>query len=167
MDPLARHFQHLLAYHGWAYQRLLESLGHVDDAVYRAPCGLFFGSLHGTLNHLAAVDRIWLARVRQEVPPYDRLDVEVAAGRVELATFLAQGVDAWRRHLAPLDAADLFRPLDYRNMRGEPQRRSLAEIVTHLVNHGTHHRGQASAAISAMGLETPAMDFIYFKPEPA
>lgn len=167
MAELARHFQHLLAYHGWAYQRLLESLLQVDDAAYRAPCGLFFGSLHGTLNHLAAVDRIWLARVRQEPQPYHRLDVEVATDRDELAAFLASGVQAWQGQLAGLDDAALLRPLDYRNMRGDPQQRSLAEIVTHLVNHGTHHRGQACAAISAMGLETPAMDFIYFKPEPA
>ncbi|BAN46564.1 DinB family protein [Metapseudomonas resinovorans] len=167
MGALARHFQHLLAYHGWAYQRLLESLRQVDETGYRAPCGLFFGSLHGTLNHLAAVDRIWLARVRREAPPYTRLDVEVAADREQLAAFLAQGVQAWQALLAGLDDADLLTPRDYRNMRGEPQQRSLADILTHLVNHGTHHRGQASAALSAMGLETPAMDFIYFKPEPA
>ncbi|AYF88535.1 DinB family protein [Pseudomonas sp. JS3066] len=167
MGELARHFQHLLAYHAWAYQRLLDSLRQVDDAAYRAPCGLFFGSLHGTLNHLAAVDRIWLARVRQEPQPYDRLDVEVASGRDELATCLAAGVQAWQAQLVGLDDATLLRPLDYRNMRGDPQQRSLSDIVTHLVNHGTHHRGQASAAISAMGLETPAMDFIYFKPESA
>ncbi|MGF6691142.1 putative damage-inducible protein DinB [Metapseudomonas resinovorans] len=167
MDALARHFQHLLAYHGWAYQRLLESLRPADDAAFRAPCGLFFGSLHGTLNHLAAVDRIWLARVRQEPPPYDRLDVEVAAGRDELAACLTAGVQAWQAQLAGLEGNALLHPLNYRNMRGEPQRRSLADIVTHLVNHGTHHRGQASAALSAMGLETPAMDFIYFKPESA
>ncbi|MDH4583494.1 DUF664 domain-containing protein [Pseudomonas sp. BN415] len=167
MDALARHFQHLLAYHAWAYQRLLESLRPVDDAALRAPCGLFFGSLHGTLNHLVAVDRIWLARVRQEPPPYDRLDVEVANGRDELAACLAAGVQAWQTQLAGLEGDALLRPLNYRTMRGEPQRRSLADIVTHLVNHGTHHRGQASAALSALGLETPAMDFIYFKPESA
>ncbi|MBT8765355.1 DinB family protein [Metapseudomonas boanensis] len=165
MRLLARHLEQLLAYHGWAFQRLLESLQQVDDTAYHAPCGLFFSSLHGTLNHLAVVDRIWLARVRQEPAPFDRLDAEAVADRQLLPTYLAEGVSAWQVVLTRHDDDSLTQPLVYRNMRGEPQQRSLAEIITHVVNHGTHHRGQASAALSMMGLETPAMDFIYFKPE--
>ena len=165
MRLLTRHLAQLLAYHGWAYERLLDSLKPVDDTAYHAPCGLFFGSLHGTLNHLAVVDRIWLARVQQEPAPFDRLDTQAVADRHRLPSYLAEGVQAWQALLGLHDDDSLTQPLVYRNMRGEPQQRSLAEIVTHLVNHGTHHRGQASAALSAMGLEVPAMDFIYFKPE--
>ena len=76
MQHLATHLQRLLAYHGWAYARLLGELASLDEEQYRAPCGLFFGSIHATLNHLAVADRIWLARVRDEAQPFARLDAE-------------------------------------------------------------------------------------------
>ena len=79
MQHLATHLQRLLAYHGWAYARLLGELASLDEAQYRAPCGLFFGSIHATLNHLAVADRIWLARVRGEAQPFARLDAEAVA----------------------------------------------------------------------------------------
>ena len=50
-------------------------------------------------------------------------------------------------------------------MAGEPQQRSRLEIVTHLVNHGTHHRGQISAALTALGRPAPVLDYIYALPE--
>ena len=141
MQHLATHLQRLLAYHGWAYARLLGELASLDEAQYRAPFGLFFGSIHATLNHLAV------------------------AGRTALENYLEAGVAAWRDHLEGLVDVELLAPLAYRNMAGEPQQRSRLEIVTHLVNHGTHHRGQISAALTALGRPAPVLDYIYALPE--
>lgn len=163
---LASQLERFLAYHGWAYNRLLAGLEALDEDSYRAPCGLFFGSVHGTLNHLAVADRIWLARVRHEPPPFTRLDVEAVSERSALAGFLADGVHAWRVLLSAQDDRSLGLPLAYRNMRGEPLLKPLADIVLHLVNHGTHHRGQISAALTALGQPTPQLDYLYFLPEP-
>ncbi|WP_137818291.1 DinB family protein [Pseudomonas sp. 2FG] len=162
---LASQLERLLAYHGWAYNRLLASLEALDEDGYRAPCGLFFGSVHGTLNHLAVADRIWLARVRREPPPFTRLDAEAVSERSALAGFLADGVHAWRALLSEQDDQSLGVPLAYQNMRGEPQLKPLADIVLHLVNHGTHHRGQISAALTAFGQPAPVLDYLYFLPE--
>jgi uncharacterized damage-inducible protein DinB len=47
-------------YHAWATERLLKSVAPIPDASYRKSCGLFFGSIHGTLNHLLLTDsEIW------------------------------------------------------------------------------------------------------------
>lgn len=165
MQHLATHLQRLLAYHGWAYARLIGELASLDEAQYRTPCGLFFGSIHATLNHLAVADRIWLARVRDEAQPFARLDAEAVAERTALENYLEAGVAAWRDHLEGLVDVELLAPLAYRNMAGEPQQRSRLEIVTHLVNHGTHHRGQISAALTAMGRPAPGLDYIYALPE--
>ena len=43
-------------YHAWATERLLRSVASIPDGAYRRPCGLFFGSIHGTLNHLLLTD---------------------------------------------------------------------------------------------------------------
>ena len=162
---LATHLQRLLAYHGWAYARLLAELASLSEAQLRAPCGLFFDSIHGTLNHLAVVDRIWLARVRGEPQPFDHLDVEAVANPAEFERYLEVGVAAWRNQLDGLVDAELLAPVHYRNMAGEPFQRPLLDIVTHLVNHGSHHRGQITAALTALGRPAPKLDYIYALPE--
>ncbi|PAU63730.1 DinB family protein [Pseudomonas indica] len=162
---LITHLERMLTYHGWAYRRLLAAVEPLGEDAWKAPCGLFFGSLHGTLNHLAVADRIWLARVRGQPAPFARLDAEAAASRTELADYLAEGVQAWLQFLDQHDDVSLAAHLDYRNMRGEPFRKPLADIVLHLVNHGTHHRGQMSAALTAMGQPAPVLDYLYFLPD--
>lgn len=164
MSALASHFDRLLAYHGWAYRQLLASLASLDETRYRADRGLYFGSIHGTLNHLAVVDRIWFSRVLHLPRPFEKLDAEAAPDRAALAAVLAEGIGLWRAWLAGQDDNALAAPLEYQNMRGDAFRRRLGEILTHLVNHGTHHRGQVTAAMTAMGLESPALDFIYYQP---
>ncbi|CAD5107593.1 DinB family protein [Zestomonas carbonaria] len=163
--PLGTHLQRLLAYHGWAYQRLLTHCSELDDADYRRPCGLFFGSLHSTLNHMAVADRLWLARVLGEPQPFDRLDAETAPDLPALSHYLAEGVDGWQRWLADRSDTELGQTLYYQSVTNGAQQRMLADIVSHLVNHGSHHRGQASAALTAMGRPAPVLDYIYFTPE--
>jgi uncharacterized damage-inducible protein DinB len=165
MHPLVTHLQCLLAYHGWAYEQLCSELTSLAEEQFRAPCGLFFTSISGTLNHLAAVDRIWLARVRREPSPFSRLDVEISGDLGELERYLQIGVAAWHAQLDGLTDSELLTPLSYHNMAGEPQQRPLLDIVTHLVNHGSHHRGQITAALTALGRPAPKLDYIYALPE--
>lgn len=162
---LTSHLQRLLAYHDWAYRRLISSLQALDDADYRAPRGLFFGSLHGTLNHLAVADRIWLARVQHAPRPFASLDAEAAADLSSLGHFIAEGLAAWQAWLSQQDDQSLCQPLAYHSMDGAAQLKPLADLVLHLVNHGTHHRGQISAALTALGQPAPALDYLYFLPE--
>src|SRR5579862_7023427 len=59
MKPL---FDMLAAYNAWANERLYDAAARVPDAEYRRDRGAFFGSLHGTLNHLLVGDHIWMHR---------------------------------------------------------------------------------------------------------
>ena len=56
------HFMMFAAYNRWANQRLYDATAQLPDADYRANRGAFFGSLHGTLNHILVGDRIWWPR---------------------------------------------------------------------------------------------------------
>jgi len=62
------YFLTLARYNVWATRRLLDALAAVDDAAYRRDIGLFFRSIHGTLNHLLVAEhRLWFRRFAEGV----------------------------------------------------------------------------------------------------
>src|ERR1700750_919046 len=67
-------FRQLAAYNGWANLRLYGAALELPEEAYRRPTGVFFGSLHGTLNHLLVADRVWLKRLTGTGEHPDRLD---------------------------------------------------------------------------------------------
>ena len=67
-------FEMLAKYNAWVNERLYEAAAKIGDADYRADRGAFFGSLHGTLNHLLLGDRIWMHRFTGQGPSPERLD---------------------------------------------------------------------------------------------
>ena len=60
MPEFATHLRAMAAYNRWANRRLYDAASALPDEEYRRPAGVYFGSLHGTLNHLLVVDRLWL-----------------------------------------------------------------------------------------------------------
>ena len=57
------HFLHLATYNQWANTRLFDAVSQLSDEAYRADRGAFFGSIHGTLNHLLMADLLWIGRI--------------------------------------------------------------------------------------------------------
>ena len=60
------HFKLLAAYNRWANARLYAAALDLSDLSYGLQTGVYFGSLHGTLNHLLLTDRFWLKRLTGE-----------------------------------------------------------------------------------------------------
>ena len=67
-------FEMLAAYNAWANERLYDAAARLPDAGYRADRGAFFGSIHGTLNHILVGDRIWMHVFTSEGVRPSRLD---------------------------------------------------------------------------------------------
>ena len=65
MDP---YFSALARHHRWATDRVLEAVDALDDAGYRRDVGLFFRSVHGTLNHLLVTEGLFAAQQRWHAP---------------------------------------------------------------------------------------------------
>lgn len=157
-------FRQLADYNHWANRRLYAAALQMSEEQYRRPTGVFFGSLHGTLNHLLLTDRVWLKRLTGDGEHPDRLDAILFANRSELARARMAEDARITRVIGGYAEADLGNILSYRTMAGRPQTQPLVEILLHLFNHQTHHRGQAHACCSIVtGTEPPSLDLLAFQ----
>lgn len=154
-------FEQLAAYNKWANARLFEAALAVDNVDYRRDVGAFFKSLCGTLNHLLVTDRIWMKRLTNEGEHPDRLNAIIHEDGRELARARADEDDRIVRYVASLDEASLAGTLKYANSAGKHFEQPRADIVSHLFNHQTHHRGQAHTILSiCTGREPPSLDLL-------
>jgi uncharacterized damage-inducible protein DinB len=154
------YFTTLVRYHGWATRKLYEHAEALGDDDYRRDVGLFFKSVHGTLNHLLVAELIWLPRFAEGVSPRRALNEEVETDRARLRARLLEAPAKWQPVVDTLDERKLQGRLDYVSTQGVPVSLPFAATLGHVFNHGTHHRGQISAAITALGHPCPEIDLV-------
>ena len=159
---MKQHLQLLAAYHRWTFDVLYAALLPLDDTQYRADLGLFFRSIHRTLNHLLVADRVWFGRVAAAPYAVSGLDAELETDREKLEQALYTQSARWQDWLAAQSDTQLAAPLRYTTMAGTGFEQESASLLLHVFNHATHHRGQISAAITACGLAAPEMDLIWY-----
>ena len=155
----------LAGYNKWANRRLYEACGRLDDADYRAPRPSFFGSIHATLNHILVGDRVWLGRLEGRPSGIKALDEILYVDLAALGAARAAEDERIERLVASIDAPALGQPFAYRSMAGQAMSFPLGEILMHLFNHQTHHRGQVHGLLSATKVAPPSLDLILFLAE--
>lgn len=160
-DPLRLQLLQLARYHAWATGRLLDAIAPLDEADYRRDLGLAFRSLHGTLNHLAVAElALWWPRFAEGRSPRLALDAEIEPDRERLAARLRAGARGWAALIGALPPGRESGPLSYTMTTGEPQALPVGLALAHVFNHATHHRGQCSAALTALGRPAPVLDLV-------
>jgi uncharacterized damage-inducible protein DinB len=161
--PWLAHCVQLARYNAWATATLLGALDALDETDYRRDLGLFFRSIHGTLNHLLVGEHLlWFRRFAEGVSPSLKLDAEAEPDRARLARRLSDGAARWEPLMQSWPAARFDGTLDYTTMRGTPARVPFALTLAHVFNHATHHRGQITAALTLLGQPCPELDLVYF-----
>jgi uncharacterized damage-inducible protein DinB len=157
-------FRQLAAYNHWANLRLYGAALELPEEAYRRSTGVFFGSLHGTLNHLLLTDRIWLKRLTGTGEHPDRLDAILHDDRRDLLRARMAEDSRLSEVVEGYTGANLIEPVAYQTTSGKAYRQPLQDILLHLFNHQTHHRGQAHACCSILtGSEPPSLDLLAFQ----
>ncbi|WP_083853852.1 DinB family protein [Sinorhizobium sp. CCBAU 05631] len=157
------HYRMFADYNRWANRLLYAAVAELSEAEYRQDTGAFFGSLHGTLNHLLVADRIWMKRFTKEGDAPTRLD---AILHEDLSALTAareaedERIIAW---IDSLDEARLGAHFTYSPIsRPGEITQKVALALDHLFNHQTHHRGQAHAILTALGRPSLTLDLAFF-----
>ena len=154
----------LIEFHYWSRDRVLTAVDALSPEQYARPLGNSFSSVRDTLNHLYNAEWIWYARWNGESPSTFPQDVE----RPDLQTLR----EHWnvlegkvRTFLAKCGQAELDRVHQYRLMSGTEGASPLWQMVAHLVNHATYHRGQVTTMLRQLEVRAPrSTDMItYFR----
>ena len=149
-----------LDYTAWATARLLEAAGKLSKDELARDFATADKSVVGTLAHIFAADRVWMARIegvtlRAFLSPEER---DLALLVREWPALLGR----WKQWAEGLTDESVQTEISYQDLKGNTWTSPLWQIVLHVVNHGTHHRGQVSGFLRTMGYVPPPLDLIAF-----
>ena len=172
-----QHIRLMAHYNQWMNAKLYAAAAKLSPEELARDRGAFFGSLLGTLNHLAVADIIWLQRLASHPARHRSLEwvraIETPASLDPIFHHELAGLAASRVRLdaamiewtAELSGADLDHVLAYRNMSGAERHKRFGSLVLHLFNHQTHHRGQATTLVCQAGVDVGVTDLLAVIPE--
>jgi uncharacterized damage-inducible protein DinB len=158
-------FSTLADYNAWANERLYGAAARLPERDYRADRGAFFGSVHGTLNHILVGDRIWMHVFTGEGEKPRELDRILYDDFGELRAARQAEDRRIQAYVSSLTDDDLGGVLRYRTVRRPADmEQRLAPALLHFFNHQTHHRGQAHTLLTMFTGEAPSLDlFIFYR----
>lgn len=149
-----------ICYSGWASRKLLDAALALSEEEQRREFGVSHKSLIGTLEHIFFADRIWFARM---------VDPRVVQGAFAefspgdtLVTEWPRIQQRWEVWASALTHQDIARTIEYKDIKGNPYRTPVWQIVLHVVNHATLHRGQAMSLLRQLGVAAPPTDLIFY-----
>jgi len=149
-----------LDYHAWASRRLLEAVAQLTPEEQSRDFQTSSGNVVKTLAHVFGADRVWFERIRGQSPTAFMRPEEY---QLEFITSeWPEILENWKQRFAAASDQDVDARISYRDLSGNAWAQPLWQIVLHVVNHGTHHRGQVSGFLRAMGHQPPPLDLIAF-----
>ena len=158
LNPL----QTLARYKAWADDRLYRKLGELPDAELTAPRAIVFGSILRILHHVHAMDLVWKAHLEGVPHSFTRRDPETCPPFAALLE-MQRHVDAWYIGYADsLSRSACEESVDFTFIGGGAGTMSRGEILQHVVNHTTYHRGHVAAMIYQIPSEPPTTDLPVF-----
>ena len=144
-------FETLFQYNRWANGRVLDTIQAAEDVPERV-LELF--------SHLLRAQDHWYGRVQgtdhASLDFWKTESVSACAERLEAST------QRWQAVLEEQAAENLDQMISYTNSKGTSYETSLRDILTHVVNHGTHHRAQIALVLRNADIAPPPTDYIYF-----
>lgn len=153
---------------------LFSQVAVLSERERKQDMGAFFGSIHGTLNHILLADRIWLGRFAKAIPGISalsgaRLVYEFSSLREEVCSDFEgllrerQATDhvitGWAEELTDELLAQTMR---YSNSNGHEREHPVWLAVAHMFNHQTHHRGQVTTLLYQLGHDPGVTDYFAY-----
>jgi uncharacterized damage-inducible protein DinB len=155
----------LVDYYYWARDRMLDAVEQLSAEQFTQAMGSSFSSVRDTVAHLYSAEWIWCSRWRGESPTA-MLAPELFPDAASLRAAWRQHETTFRELVDRLDPREVDRAIAYRTLAGQPSSSLVWQIVQHLVNHASYHRGQVTTMLRQLGAAPPrSTDLVTFHRE--
>ncbi|HYJ38650.1 MAG TPA: DinB family protein [Chitinophagaceae bacterium] len=152
--------QQLAAYHTWANQKLADLISTLPDDVQQKEVVSSFLSLHLTLLHMWNSESVWWQRLKLQEninPPVNYFKGDTK----EIIQHLSQQNKMWEDWVNNSSEMSLDHVFKYQNTKREPFKQPTYQMLLHVFNHGSYHRGQLVTMLRQLGFtKIPETDFI-------
>jgi uncharacterized damage-inducible protein DinB len=156
----------LFLYNQWANRHVVGACAALTEEQFTRGLGSSFPSVRDTLAHLYGAEWVWYERIfgrsHSALPKGSDFPDLPSLGR----KFDEQDVQ-FLEYISKLTAADLDRVLEYKNLSGKELSNPLWQVLQHLANHSTYHRGQVTTMLRQLGAKPVSTDLIAFYREQA
>ncbi|MBI2215508.1 MAG: DinB family protein [Acidobacteria bacterium] len=154
----------LYRYTEWANERIAAALLPLPEETFNRDWGGSHPTLRDAFAHVVASEWIWLERWNGLSPadPPAWMDERGAAAIVEQMRIVNE-----RRaeFLGALDESSLNARLAFKFLSGKAGEHRLGDLLVHVANHSTYHRGQLASMLRQAGATPPGTDFVYYRDE--
>jgi uncharacterized damage-inducible protein DinB len=148
----------LVRYKAWANELLFAALAKLPEPVLTAPRPIVFGSILRTVNHVYSMDVVWQANLEGRPHGYTTRNPPASPPLAELHE-AQKRLDAWYiGYVDSLGEAQQSGKVRFTFIGGGEAELSRSDIVLHVVNHGTYHRGNVAAMMYTLGVPPPTTD---------
>ncbi|MEP2773128.1 MAG: DinB family protein [Fulvivirga sp.] len=151
---MKNHFIDLLRYNDWANSRILITLeeSEVDDK-----------DILQLYSHTLSAQIIWLNRIKDiPVSPFPLWETYNLR---ELRSMTEESSRNWMSFIQAHPNQTFEEMINYQNSAGKKFENTLRQIIAHVINHSTYHRGQLATKLKEQGIQPPATDYIVFARE--
>lgn len=148
-------------YNYWARDRILAAAAQVTADQYAAPAPYPYGNLRGTLLHILDAEQSWRIQLQHGNWPPELLEADYPTLSVLQEAWQPEE-RAMRAYLVGLTDTDLDRTIRYTADSGDVRERVLWHCLLHVANHGTQHRAEAAAMLTAYDQSPGDLDMTLF-----
>jgi uncharacterized damage-inducible protein DinB len=141
-------------YHHWANMKMLNHLKNLKEEVFLQEVKSIFPSISIIFSHIYQVDHIWIKRILGKSESV--IEVKTFDSPLISLKYFEQLYQQYKN----LSFKD--RKIIYKNTMGEIFQSNFQDIIQHVMNHGTYHRGNVSAILHQLGQKSVSTDYIYY-----
>lgn len=153
-------------YHTWANKKVFNHLKQLPPDIYRQEIQSVFPTIAHVLAHMHVVDTVWFGTMQErgfdEVrETSNRLQEEMPAKRLEEVEAMSSSLTEQYQAFFACQH-DMERVITSQHPRFAQKEFRLAELVHHVVNHGSYHRGNITAMLRQMGHKGVPTDYVFY-----
>jgi uncharacterized damage-inducible protein DinB len=159
-DDLGR----LLDYTVWANHRIVRAVATLSTAEFKRDMGSSHGGIRGTLTHMVDSELCWLDRFKG-VSPKAMMDEGEFPDIIVLRdrwTAVERHRENWFKALRPSEISEV---VPYKSRDGKSFEAPLYQLIEHVVNHATYHRGQVTVLLRRLDARAVPTDMVVWDRE--